>query len=177
LSLEPDAHVRSDGKGADDPLVVTEREDPAPVVAGLTPAQREGAIELEGSQFGDDVRVYARAKLHPYLDAYLERIGKEASKGGRRTEAATKLYADIMGLREKVQILNLFMDRLGVDEQQARAAVDLKRRLDSLNEHEIAEMVARSLSQYVTRNPERRARVASLLGLDSESGNGVGSVP
>lgn len=169
--------VSGNGNDRDLPTSAPHDKSDAPEVAGLTAQQVEGRAELEASVVGDDVRGFARAYLSPYLPAYLERIAKEATKGGRRTEASTKLYADIMGLREKVQILNLFIDRLGVDEQQARAAVDLKRRLDTLGEDEIAELVARSLAQYVKRKPDRRGRVVALLemGLAHESGNGVGS--
>lgn len=151
----------------DRPFVSEVRADPAPVGEGLTVGEIDAQAEVyEG---GENVIAFARAKLSPYLPAYLERIGKEASKGGRRTDAASRLYADIMGLRQKVEILNLFVQRLGVDEGTARAAIEMKRRLEAMDEDSISDMIARSLGQYMKRRPERAARLVRLMEIDDEA--------
>lgn len=174
--MQPDEPARAD----------LEPGDPGPVPEGVTALERAGAAEVEAALVHrDDALTYARARLRnatveldkvkrPALDAFLDRIAIEAAKGGRRTDTSARLFVDILGLRQKVEILAMFFDRLGVDEATARSAIDMKRKLDGMDEDAISDSIARALGGYLKRKPDRRDRIVRLLELDSASGNGAG---
>lgn len=140
-----------------------ESERIADMYLPMTAPQRDGARELA---LTDDPGVNAaRDYVKPHTQAFLDRVIRDACRGGRNSDWGCRIMAWLtLGFQEKADI-NLFMARLGASETEARGALDAVRRVKSLDEREAIEVSARFLGRYLEKNPVDRDRILELMGV------------
>lgn len=108
----------------------------------------------------------ARQHLSKQLGPFLDAIAIDAVRGGRNSDVPRKIFARIvLGYTEGNNTVNLFMDKLGVEESEAKVAVSRWREATELDEHTAASTCAVFLGGYLKLHPERRDQLLETMGI------------
>src|SRR5688572_10593232 len=125
-----------------------------------------GAVEMALTGGRALVQEDARRFLSPHLERFLERVARDACAGGRYSDLPTKIMAMLLlGYQEKGDTTNVFLDRLGVPEGTARAAVEKVEAVKGLDRFQAVMIAARFVGSELTKSPQWRNQILEALGM------------